>query len=163
MTATSTEQRTDNSCAFLNKPPFRLRKVLIRALLVNVYANDGTASRVDESRRTCYLHRSVPVIFDRFDLNLPATHGCLSGSNVNAHACVGVEKQFGSEWERVSMVVLMESVALNSKSDGSFWRFRPTSVAALLMRACICNCLLRRTTVCVTFAALSCTEFRRET
>jgi len=28
MTATSTEQRTDSSCAFLNNPPFRLRKVL---------------------------------------------------------------------------------------------------------------------------------------
>ena len=28
MTATSTEQSTDNSCAFLNSPPLRLRKVL---------------------------------------------------------------------------------------------------------------------------------------
>jgi hypothetical protein len=28
MTATSTEQRTESSCAFLNKPPLRLRKVL---------------------------------------------------------------------------------------------------------------------------------------
>jgi len=28
MTATSTEQSTDNSCAFLKRPPFRLRKVL---------------------------------------------------------------------------------------------------------------------------------------
>lgn len=27
MTATSTEQRTESSCAFLNKPPLRLRKV----------------------------------------------------------------------------------------------------------------------------------------
>lgn len=27
MTATSTEQRTDNSCAFLNSPPLRLRNV----------------------------------------------------------------------------------------------------------------------------------------
>jgi hypothetical protein len=28
MTATSTEQRTESSCAFLNRPPLRLRKVL---------------------------------------------------------------------------------------------------------------------------------------
>src|ERR1700722_10709752 len=28
MTATSTEHNTDNSCAFLKRPPFRLRKVL---------------------------------------------------------------------------------------------------------------------------------------
>jgi hypothetical protein len=27
-TATSTEHKTDNSCAFLNRPPLRLRKVL---------------------------------------------------------------------------------------------------------------------------------------
>lgn len=27
-TATSTEHRTESSCAFLNRPPFRLRKVL---------------------------------------------------------------------------------------------------------------------------------------
>lgn len=27
ITATSTEHSTDNSCAFLNKPPLRLRKV----------------------------------------------------------------------------------------------------------------------------------------
>lgn len=30
-TATSTEQRTESSCAFLNRPPFRFRKVLSRA------------------------------------------------------------------------------------------------------------------------------------
>lgn len=34
-TATSTEQRTDNSWAFLNKPPFRFKNVLKRAKLVS--------------------------------------------------------------------------------------------------------------------------------
>lgn len=29
MTATSTEQRTDSSCAFLKRPPFRFKKVLL--------------------------------------------------------------------------------------------------------------------------------------
>lgn len=30
MTATSTEQSTDNSCAFLNRPPLRFKKVTER-------------------------------------------------------------------------------------------------------------------------------------
>jgi hypothetical protein len=45
MTATSTEQSTESSCAFLNSPPLRLRKV-----------------------------RAVPVVLDGLYLNLPSTH-----------------------------------------------------------------------------------------
>jgi len=61
-TATSTEHNTDNSCAFLNKPPLRLRKVLEEAV-----------SFVSLTRPV-HLHRAVPFILDRLDLNLASSH-----------------------------------------------------------------------------------------
>lgn len=51
MTATSTEQRTANSCAFLNRPPFRFRNVLrqILALIGHKYASSAYTERLRSS------------------------------------------------------------------------------------------------------------------
>ena len=65
MTATSTEHNTDNSCAFLNKPPFRLRNVLIANKAVRL-----VRIVVEEIS----LHRTIAVIFNGLDFNLPPTH-----------------------------------------------------------------------------------------
>lgn len=63
MTATSTEQRTESSCAFLNNPPLRLRNVL----------ESGQFSDRDHAGR--HLHRTIPIILDRLDFNLSSAHG----------------------------------------------------------------------------------------
>lgn len=70
-TATSTEHKTESSWAFLNRPPFRLRKVL---------------EDVDISSSTCRrewaqgngfgdnIHGAIAVISDGLDLNFSSTH-----------------------------------------------------------------------------------------
>lgn len=63
-TATSTEQSTDNSYAFLKRPPFLFKKVLTKV----------SRGRLGISVVEGALHRAVPLIFDGFDINLPATH-----------------------------------------------------------------------------------------
>jgi hypothetical protein len=53
MTATSTEQSTDSSCAFLNRPPLRFRKVLPRVSVGRARAARGAA----EHGRRAYTER----------------------------------------------------------------------------------------------------------
>ncbi len=67
MTATSTEQSTESSWAFLKRPPFRFRKVLGAEHTVS-WGRERSV-RGGES-----LHGAVPVILDGLDLDLPATH-----------------------------------------------------------------------------------------
>jgi hypothetical protein len=71
MTATSTEQRTDSSCAFLNRPPLRLRKVLVYVLVSFGFLGWYGGS----------IHRTVSIILDRFDLNFSPAHHELSGAS----------------------------------------------------------------------------------
>jgi hypothetical protein len=67
MTATSTEHSTESSCAFLNRPPLRFRKVLARV---------SVGSRLpDARRREGSLHGTVAVVLDGLDLDLSAAHG----------------------------------------------------------------------------------------
>ena len=58
MTATSTEQRTESSCAFLNKPPLRLRKVTdlvdLLARCKDEYRQDGIPIAVVANRLDLY-------------------------------------------------------------------------------------------------------------
>ena len=105
MTATSTEQSTDNSCAFLNRPPLRFRKVLISRQHCSLIrhccsvrvkkswaqvGSDKVGQEVTQVTTGCsrafscianeqagaYSHRTVPIILDGLDLNLPSTHRC---------------------------------------------------------------------------------------
>ncbi len=71
ITATSTEQRTDSSCAFLNRPPLRLRKVLVDVAISLMCMGQRLGS---------YIHGTISIILDRFDLNLSAAHHEHSGS-----------------------------------------------------------------------------------
>ena len=71
ITATSTEQRTDSSCAFLNRPPLRLRKVLVNVAISFMFMGWRLGS---------YIHGTISIILDRFDLNLSAAHHELSGA-----------------------------------------------------------------------------------
>lgn len=73
ITATSTEQRTDSSCAFLNRPPLRLRKVLVYVVVSFVFMG----RRLDG-----YIHGTISIILNRFNLNLSATHHELLGACV---------------------------------------------------------------------------------
>lgn len=81
MTATSTEQSTDNSCAFLKRPPLRFRNVLqtrkekesAMALREEGGANEKRPGSKPGSVRE-YLHRTIAVILDGFDLNLSSPH-----------------------------------------------------------------------------------------
>jgi hypothetical protein len=71
MTATSTEQRTESSCAFLNRPPLRLRKVLVHGVISFMFLGGGEDQSI--------IHRTVSIILDRLNLNLSAAHHELSG------------------------------------------------------------------------------------
>lgn len=87
MTATSTEQRTESSCAFLNKPPLRLRKVLQGRgceLVIEVEVRGGAALAPAAKG---YVHAAVAVILDGFDFDLSASHG---GWCVCVCVCVGL-------------------------------------------------------------------------
>lgn len=72
-TATSTEQRTDNSWAFLNKPPFRFKNVLKARKARKVSVESQRETWV--GKREEALHRTISVILDGFDLNLSSPHG----------------------------------------------------------------------------------------
>ena len=94
ITATSTEHRTESSCAFLNRPPLRLRNVLFqesaqafhkdahviicimqRGLLrMESWFAFEMEDAVGNSR--LYLHGTISIIFDGLDLNLSASHRC---------------------------------------------------------------------------------------
>jgi hypothetical protein len=64
MTATSTEQRTDSSCAFLKRPPLRFKKVL-----------DNVSNKSQEAHGVeVGVHGAVAVILDGLDLDLSTTH-----------------------------------------------------------------------------------------
>lgn len=63
-TATSTEQSTESSCAFLNKPPFLFRKVL-----------DKEAVRIDRAKIIRQagvrgIHGAIAIVLNRLDLDL---------------------------------------------------------------------------------------------
>jgi hypothetical protein len=77
MTATSTEHSTESSCAFLNRPPLRFRKVLPRVSV-------GSGTRGAWSR-AAGLHGAVAVVLDGLDLNLAAAHGDGGCSGGKAH------------------------------------------------------------------------------
>lgn len=92
MTATSTEQSTESSCAFLNKPPLRLRKVLWKSVAAQNYRvrcfefEKGTI--VAGADGLCFariggenvnLHRTISIILDSLDLYLSPTHDCGGG------------------------------------------------------------------------------------
>ena len=99
MTATSTEQRTESSWAFLKSPPLRLRKVLnklistrqdstpeesqsqwmwrfclIRHMLLFCFGRGGCCSALRVIGTRFDLHRAISVIFDGLYLDLSSTH-----------------------------------------------------------------------------------------
>lgn len=95
MTATSTEQRTESSCAFLNRPPLRLRNVLqevisnglkvvqqaiaMRVMMWSLVAINHQRVHQDRAQRSFRnrlldLHRAVSVILDGLDLDLAPAH-----------------------------------------------------------------------------------------
>jgi hypothetical protein len=74
MTATSTEHRTESSCAFLNKPPLRLRNVL-RA---------EVSSDPQPTRKKPYTERfrsSLMALISIFLRPMAATRRCWGGRN----------------------------------------------------------------------------------
>ena len=106
MTATSTEQRTESSCAFLNRPPLRFRNVLNDDISIGLVGKDcygilrgkswgqnmtsvqgppvhqgrsggGFAYSVsDMDIHREYSHRAIPIVFDSLDFNFSPTHCC---------------------------------------------------------------------------------------
>lgn len=97
-TATSTEQRTESSCAFLNRPPLRFKKVLHGGKNQSRPAMRARVGGVN-------LHRAVPVILDRFDLNLSPPHLGLGGwfageTDDRARRSVGLYRQLRREFRR---------------------------------------------------------------
>jgi len=56
-TATSTEQRTLSSCAFLNRPPLRFKKVLRKEMVSESFATGSARATELPARRVRYhLH-----------------------------------------------------------------------------------------------------------
>lgn len=104
MTATSTEQRTDSSCAFLNRPPLRFRKVLSHGIsiassakIANGVCVERLGAKIGDSVQgppvhegrsglayfslrmeinSEYSHRAVPIVLDGLDFDFPSTHCC---------------------------------------------------------------------------------------
>lgn len=98
MTATSTEQRTESSCAFLKRPPLRFRNVLTSGVsnascheqkivglaqpeqgrqAIRTFVHTTIPPMVEQMSMAAMgddLHGAVPVILDRLDLNLPSAH-----------------------------------------------------------------------------------------
>lgn len=75
-TATSTEQSTESSCAFLNSPPLRLRKVTLRLRSSRTVA-EMSASGHATRRRNSKQHDSFDRLRStrtRFDGNFSAAH-----------------------------------------------------------------------------------------
>lgn len=71
-TATSTEHKTESSWAFLNRPPFRLRKVLEED--VDVSSSTCRREWVQGNGFGDNIHRAIAVIPDGLDLNFSSTH-----------------------------------------------------------------------------------------
>lgn len=98
MTATSTEQRTASSWAFLKRPPFLFKKVLSRSQRL-----------IGGSRTTQAIHGAVAVVLDRLDLNLPSSHGCeldtRSERNTTRGSRVGETRESGQSEKRLDMPV----------------------------------------------------------
>ena len=96
MTATSTEHSTDSSCAFLNKPPLRLRKVTD---LCGRSQYDG--ARGSGRGRVSATHAPVAVVLDGLDLDLAAAHcarGCVSKARVYIDSGVVLECKETAGW-----------------------------------------------------------------
>jgi hypothetical protein len=79
MTATSTEQRTDNSCAFLKRPPLRLRKVLDYVLVSFMSMFLFVGRRGDEIAYTERFRSSFIALISIFlrPITSAPTHRCL--------------------------------------------------------------------------------------
>jgi hypothetical protein len=87
MTATSTEHSTESSCAFLNKPPLRLRKVT--DLKGRVSVRHALLDALDRGNGRIYLFRSSLIGLISI-LRRPMARACMERHYVCACACLWV-------------------------------------------------------------------------
>jgi hypothetical protein len=85
MTATSTEHSTESSCAFLNKPPLRLRKVTD----LREGCQYALLDALDRGNGRIYLFRSSLIGLISI-LRRPMARACMERHYVSACACVWV-------------------------------------------------------------------------